>query len=284
MKIYFSLLIVAVVYFTVKVSGQTYVGSTPAHEVVRRFLRISLTDSLDFIRWKVELGAGSFKLQCHYGLAKGGTPGFTNDQSVALEGTLLKKENYYYLGYRGRKISLLKVNMNLFHFLDGSNHMLIGNGGHSYALNNITPIKTNEFNIQPIRNTIKTPLVFEGRTPCQELSSLLHLHKRQVCNKLKWYFIFYADSITGKPLYYLKNGIGYRKETMARGKWQIITKDNGRILYQVQPDDGTYTLYLLKGDDNILFFTDGNGRLLVGNEDFSYTLNRRKEEYARMNE
>ena len=66
---------------------------------------------------------------------------------------------------------------------------------------------------------------------------------------------------------------------MERGKWQIITRENGRILYQVRPDDGAYTLYLLKGDDNILFFTDGNGQLLVGNEDFSYTLNRRKEEY-----
>ncbi len=46
------------------------------------------------------------------------------------------------------------------------------------------------------------------------------------------------------------------------------------------PDKQAYSLYLLKGDDNILFFVDPNGRLLVGNEDFSYTLNRRKEEYA----
>jgi hypothetical protein len=40
------------------------------------------------------------------------------------------------------------------------------------------------------------------------------------------------------------------------------------------------SLNLLKGDDNILF-VDADGRLLVGNEDFSYTLNRREEEYHR---
>jgi hypothetical protein len=95
---------------------------------------------------------------------------------------------------------------------------------------------------------------------------------------MKWYIIFYTDSLTGKPSYYLKGGIGYRKETMEKGKWQIINKD-GRIIYQVIPDDQPYSLYLLKGDDNILFFMYPDGHLLVGNEDFSYTLNRRKEEY-----
>ncbi len=73
--------------------------------------------------------------------------------------------------------------------------------------------------------------------------------------------------------------MGYRKETMERGTWQIITKENGRIIYEVIPDNRTYTLRLLKGDENVLFFIDASGRLLVGNEDFSYTLNRRKEEY-----
>lgn len=33
-------------------------------------------------------------------------------------------------------------------------------------------------------------------------------------------------------------------------------------------------LYLLKGDDNVLFILDENKELRVGNEDFSYTLNR----------
>ena len=66
---------------------------------------------------------------------------------------------------------------------------------------------------------------------------------------------------------------------MTRGSWQITTEQNGRIIYQLSCDKWSRSLNLLKGDDNILFFIDTNGRLLVGNEDYSYTLNRRKEAY-----
>ncbi|MBD0277290.1 MAG: hypothetical protein ICV81_04905 [Flavisolibacter sp.] len=157
--------------------------------------------------------------------------------------------------------------------------MLVGNGGYSYALNSTAPLKTDQFNIQPIQGMLIFPVVFEERTPCQERSSLLGLHKSEACDKMKWHIIFYTDSVSGKPSYYLKDGIGYRKGTMERGKWQIISGKDGRIIYQVNPDNQAYSLYLLKGDDNILFFIHPDGHLLVGNEDFSYTLNRRKEEH-----
>ena len=96
----------------------------------------------------------------------------------------------------------------------------------------------------------------------------------------QWYFLFYVDSVTSKPSYFLMGGMGYRKETMDSGKWQIVTEGKGRIIYRLYSDIWARPLSLVKGDDNMLFFIDANGRLLVGNEDFSYTLNRRKEEYA----
>jgi hypothetical protein len=40
----------------------------------------------------------------------------------------------------------------------------------------------------------------------------------------------------------------------------------------------SYSLNLLKADGSIIFM-DAEGRLLAGNEDFSDTLNRRKEEH-----
>jgi len=282
MKIYFALLIPTIIHFS-NSYGQhkkTYVGSTPCHQVVRNFLEIPFADSIDFIRWKLEMEQGSFKLQCKYGISKAGTPGFVDEKKVAFEGEAVHTGDHYYLRYKGKKFSILEVNSNLLHLLDQNNNMLVGNGGYSYALNNTDPVKTDEFNIHPAKSTVKYPLVFEGRTPCQEIAMLLDLHKTEACNKMKWYVIFYADSVTGKPSYYLKGGMGYRKETMERGKWQIITGKDGRIIYKVNPDDGAYSLYLLKGDDNILFFIDPSGRLLTGNEDFSYTLNRRKEEYS----
>jgi len=247
--------------------------------MVRDFLQISLTDSIDFIRWKLEFGSGLFKLQCRYGLAKPGTPGFSNEQRVAFEGELTKSKNYYYLKYKGKGVSLLEVNVNVLHFLDRNNRMLSGNGGYSYALNSTRPVEVDAVNIHSVQTSIKSPLVFEGRTPCSELPALLGLNKSEACNKMKWYFLFYTDSITGKPSYFLMGGMGYRKETMARGKWQIVTESDGRIIYRVYSDKWVHSLDLLKGDDNILFFIDAGGRLLVGNEDFTYTLNRRKKAY-----
>jgi len=279
MKTIIFLLIMALTCHFSTLDKQTYVGSTPAHVAVRDFLGISLTDSIDFIRWKLEFSSGKFELHCQYGLSKAGTSGFVNEKRVDFEGELVKKENYYHFKHNGTRISMLEVNTDLLHLLDQNNKMLIGNGGYSYTLNSTHPVKTDQFNIRPVQSTFKNPLVFEGRTPCQELSKLLNLNKSDACNKMKWYIIFYTDSMTGKPSYYQKGGIGYRKETMERGKWQIINGKDGRIIYHVIPDNRAYSLNLLKGDDNILFFVDTNGRLLVGNDDFSYTLNRRIKEY-----
>jgi len=279
MKIHLFLLMPVLVCLFTGPNTRTYVASTPAHAEVRDFLGISLTDSIDFIRWKLDLGPDSFELQCKYGVAKPGTPGFINEKKASFRGRLTKISNRYSLQHQGKQLSLLEVNTDLLHLLDQHNDMLIGNSGYSYALNSTAPVKTDQFNIQPVRSTFRYPLDFEGRTPCQELSRLLALNKSEAYDKMKWHIIFYTDSLTGQPSYYLKGGIGYRKETMEKGKWQFIKKEDGRIFYQLHPDNNSYSLYLLKGDDNILFFTDPEGRLLVGNEDFSYTLNRRKEEH-----
>jgi hypothetical protein len=42
----------------------------------------------------------------------------------------------------------------------------------------------------------------------------------------------------------------------------------------LSPTGAERALLLFKGDDNVLFFLDGQQRLLIGNADFSYTLNR----------
>ena len=273
--------IVTLSFLSCSAQERTFVGSTPAHHLIREFLQVSLTDSIDFIRWKLDLGPGRFKLQCHYGLAKAGTPGFTNEQSVAFEGQLTVTKNYYYLHHEGRRISILEVNANLLHFLEDNNNLISGNGGYSYALNSTSPVQTDAVNLHPKHTVSNSPMVYEGRTPCSDLPALLGWKKSEACNKMKWYFLFYTDSLTGNPSYFLMGGMGYRKETMAKGNWQIINYPDGRIVYQLSFDKWARPLQLLKGDENILFFIDSRGRLLVGNEDFSYTLNRRNEAYPR---
>lgn len=281
MKLHFSFLFSTLICLAASANTQTYVGSTPAHPVVRNFLQISPTDSIDFIRWKLEIGSGKYKLECRYGLSKPGTPGFSNEQKVAFNGSFTQSNNRYLLRHKNKQVSILEVNADVLHLLDHNNYMLIGNGGYSYALNNTSPVKTGKANIRSTSTKVKGPLVFEGRTPCSDLPAILGLNKSDACNKMKWYFLFYTDSVTGKPSHFLMGGMGYRKETMAKGRWQIVNKQDGNIVYQVYFDQWKNPLHLLKGDDNILFFIHPDGHLLVGNEDFSYTLNRKKEEYPR---
>ncbi|HVG16859.1 MAG TPA: hypothetical protein VM935_17945 [Chitinophagaceae bacterium] len=280
MKLIFFLLISIFSARLAFANERTFVGSTPAHTTIRHFLRIPLTDSIDFIRWKLDLGIGTFKLRCTYGLAKPGTPGFSNEQAVAFDGQLVAINNHYQLNYNGKEIFILEVDANVLHFLDKDKQMLIGNGGYSFALNNTHPVAVKEVNIRSVQTSTESLLVFEGRTPCSDLPGLLGLNKSEACNKMKWYFLLYTDSLTGKPAYFLMGGMGYRKETMAKGEWQIATGENGRIIYRLHFNKWVRPLNLLKGDDNILFFIDSNGQPLVGNEDFSYTLNRKKKEYA----
>jgi hypothetical protein len=89
--------------------------------------------------------------------------------------------------------------------------------------------------------------------------------------------VFYADSRTHQPTTYLLNRsnvmpLEYPGKT---GTWKIMTGKDGRIIYELKPDNESTPTYLLKLDDNILSFTDEKGNLLVGNEDFSFTLSRR---------
>jgi hypothetical protein len=280
----FLILIAILNCFSADADPRNYVGSTPAHEIIRKFLGISLTDSIDFIRWKLEIGPSSFKLQCEYGLGKPGTPGFWNRQNVSFDGELTKTKNIYQLRSKGREVSIRAVDVNILHFIVRNGHMLSGNGGYSYALNSTAQVKVEvkvkaEVSIQSSQHKFERPLVFEGRTPCQELSVQLGLNKGEACDKMKWYFLFYTDSITGKPSYFLMAGMGYRKETMKKGRWEIVTEPKGHIVYRLYSDIWTHSLNLLQGDDNILFFMGADGRLLVGNENFSYTLNRKEKEY-----
>lgn len=118
--------------------------------------------------------------------------------------------------------------------------------------------------------------VFDGRTPCQGLAKQINEKVTTECIKIKWRLILYKDSITGNPGSYRLLGFIYKKDNPRIGKWHIIkgTKANPEaIVYQLdQP--GESPLFLEKGDENILFFLDQEKKLMIGNRDFSYSLNR----------
>ena len=248
-----------------------YTGSTPAGPVIKSFLGIPLSDSVDFIRWKFILGDNRYQLQCNYGIGKPNTNGFINGGTkIDLEGECRKENNYYQLQNGIKSLKVAELNENLLHFANADNSLLVGNGGWSYTLNNIAPSGTHQINIRAAPTTLKDSIAFQGRTPCNVPGVIA---PGRLCYKLKWYMVLYANTTNGSGCYKIL-GTPWRKEGGRKGNWKLITGKNGSTIYQFNDDQGNGFLYLLKLDEHILVFTDPQGKLLVGDEDFSYTLNR----------
>src|SRR5688500_8546598 len=149
-----------------------------------------------FIRWKLVMRADQYELNCEYGLYKNGTNGFRNGTKVMFSGKIIKQGHYYQLQRDDKIVYLFQVNSNLLHLADKNKNLLVGNGGHSYVLNIDIPFKTDQFNMPPTPPVMQDSVMFEGRTPCQELSRILQLNKGAACNKMKWGLILFRDPVT----------------------------------------------------------------------------------------
>ena len=129
--------------------------------------------------------------------------------------------------------------------------------------------------------------VFEGRPPCSEIAKQINLATTADCIKLKWNLTLYQDPVTYQPTTYTASIVGggdvvkqeggsYRQK-LYEGKWTIIRgirSNPGAEVYQLELGNPAAHFYFLRGDDNVLFILDENKEFRVGNEQFSYTLNR----------
>jgi hypothetical protein len=115
---------------------------------------------------------------------------------------------------------------------------------------------------------------FYGRTPCQALAKMLQVAKGPECTKAKWRLVLYCDPATRQPTTYRISGLAYRDRV---GKWSIL---NGAapnptgIVYRLDPDQPEGFLNFLRVDENVLYFQDREGKVMVGNADHSYAMNR----------
>jgi hypothetical protein len=129
------------------------------------------------------------------------------------------------------------------------------------------------------KNLPKGPQVhgyFEGRSPCQEIVTMLGAVGREACIKIKWQLILFQDPATGGPTTYAIGGFAWRNPPRT-GKWAIVKgtkEDPDAVVYQLDPDKPEGFFSFMKADENILLFLDKERNLLVGNSRFSYTLNR----------
>jgi len=248
---------------------RVFTGSTPAGYDVRVFLGMSTSDSIDFIRWSLTIGDKDYKLECNYGVGKPNTKGFWNGgKFIRLSGELKKEKNTYYLINGNNSLGLLELNENLLHLLNYNKHMLVGTGGWSYTLCKENAITSDKLNIPPPGFVFSDSMAYHGRTPCPGLDT------RKECLKLKWSLVLFADPKTNRPMGYRMRGTVSTHANIT-GNWNIQHGKDGRIIYQLNNAVGNESLYLVSIDENLLAFSDAKGNLLIGDSDFSYTLNRK---------
>ncbi|HSK70249.1 MAG TPA: hypothetical protein VK892_01040 [Pyrinomonadaceae bacterium] len=271
------------------------VGSTPGDALIKSLLTISPDKQIDFIRWNLTLNqtendSKTFVLNISFGEGQPNTSGFKGGgESFSMKGvyTISKSQNREIYQLKSEKtqipISLIKLNENLFHLLTPDHKLLVGNGGWSYTLNRKdSPAESSR--ILPSW-TVSLPketsqqVIYEGRTPCLDFIKQYNLQVENDCFKLKWKLTLLRDSKTNQPTTYILQTTLNRPNTI-EGKWTIIksAKTNPEaIIYQLNPERPGESISFLVGDENVLFFLDKEFQLFIGNGDFSFTLNRRKE-------
>jgi hypothetical protein len=148
--------------------------------------------------------------------------------------------------------------------------------------------------------TTKDPVVFAifaGTTPCSNVIRPLHKIREEpdcnmaecLCIMVEWKLTLYQDPVTGELTAYKLSSINrfIVKETNlysqpgtkaeSEGKCTIVrgSKTNpSAILYRLNPDKPAITIDFLKLSDHLLHIVDHDGKLMIGDEFWSYTLNR----------
>ena len=274
-------------------SDIVYVGSTPGDPAILTMLGLLSQPEVDFIRWhltfsKNDARSGEFVMDLNYGVAKQNTLGFIDG------GKKLNCAGSYHVSEQNGKsiyslvsdepvisLQLVMLTENLLHILTSEQRLMIGNGGWSYTLNRMEPITE----LASLPATLSTPasgvtdntedVVFDGRTPCMPFAQQYALQVGEDCIKLKWRLTLHTDPMTTEPSTYTLQRTGSRMNDIT-GTWTLMhASTTGVIIYVLDPDKPERSLFLLQGDENVLFLLDRNQQLYVGNKDFSYTLNRR---------
>lgn len=283
-------------------------GTSPCDAVSRKPLQIPASVNCEMVRWRLTLfqkpgsfDAATYELNFSYGLPQPNTNGLINGGTTVARkgrwttahGTTTDPNGVTYELDKGseRAMSFLTLDRNLLHLLDSDGHLAVGNAGWSYTLSRrdkhtdlVNATATSSF--QPERRNglsseaplSSAPARFVGRTPCIQVARELKKTVDADCMKVKWDLTLYQDSKTLAATNYELRGTFYR-DRIRKGTWTMLRGANGNsaaLVYQLNADASHAPLLLLKGDDNVLFFLDGDRNLMVGNSDFSYTLNRNK--------
>lgn len=287
-----------------------FVATSPCDAASRSLLKIPPTAGCELIKWHLTLNQDpatqaptAYRLTYTYGLPLQGTTGLIQGgNKVEREGRWAivsgAKTSQGAIVYQldpdrpSESVSFLKMDHNLIHLVDRDGKLVVGNAGWSYTLNRAggdgrptqpaRPFSVFAAKLESLAAPVPTATdsavagAFVGRSPCREVAAQLNRAAGVDCMKVKWELTLYRDPHRLTPSTYRLRGTFFR-ERAGEGRWAIVrgTKaDPAAVVYQLDPDKPQASLSLLKADDNVLLFLDGERNLLVGNADFSYTLNR----------
>ena len=278
-------------------SENVFTGTSPCADFVKPFLRIPSDVKCDRIKWQLSVSPGSktYELTREYGFHVDNRT-YQSHGSSSFQGTLATTKGRAYdpqatvfqlHADKTQSIAFAVVDQNVLHLLDPNQRLTIGDSGASYTINKLHASASNRhgFTDQPrsfVENGASAKTSFSGRSPCQEIARELKHPVPADCFKLKWALELRRDPQTLVPTTYKLRGTLYRNdanetEHAREGKWKVMRgskTDPNAIVYQLDAFGSDGPIYLLRADDGILFFLDNNGRILVGDKDFSYTLNR----------
>jgi hypothetical protein len=267
-----------------------FAGTSPCADFAKPFLAIPGGENCDRIKWHLSLHAsGKYVLSREWGyhvdnatyLPKGQT-NIEGAWKTAKGGTgtpsLIQLENDKH------SLDFALVDQNVLHLLDANQNLAIGDSGASYTLSRDQQSSVlSRGGHGPLEEKgITAQMFFSGRSPCREVAKDMSRPVDSGCFKLKWLLTLNRDPKTLAPTTYHIKGSLYRSENPDRefpreGKWKVIrgTKTNpNAVVYQLEAAGKDGPISLLRADPNVLFFVGNDGNLLIGNEDFSYTLNR----------
>lgn len=291
-------ILVLVCFFTISCDAKTgnkileLTGSTPGDATIKSMLMIADHENVDFIRWKLNFyDNGEFDLELRYGLSKPNTLDFEDGGiKKTIKGTYHVENGnansrfaeVYELISKLPSISfsIAGINENVFHIMNREGKLMNGNGGWSYSLFSKNRSTSKRLLIKsPDIDETSTRLIFDGRTPCQELAQVhAEMKASQSCFKLKWRLVLNRDSISHEPGTCEIRNIVDNEPRNITGKWEIINNKDPdlKIKYlKVSVDNLSNPILFLIADENVLLFIDPDFMPFAGNENFGFALNRK---------
>jgi hypothetical protein len=117
---------------------------------------------------------------------------------------------------------------------------------------------------------------------------LLAIPAGVACELIQWNLVLRHDPRTHRPTtftLYFTYGMskpatvelmGGGTKGQMEGKWMILKEAGNRTVYRLTPESSKSSLSFVKLDDNLLHLLDTQGKLMIGNAAWSYTLNRKQ--------